>query len=560
MNTIAQRSHWLNLIILVSSIAVGIYLRFDRLTSIPPSLSHDESAIAYSAYSLIQTGADEYGNRFPLLFKSFDDYKLPGMVYATMLPALVFGKTELTARLPSAVFGTLALIVMLGIAREVLGTRRFIRLGSIELDGALFPTLMLSVSPWHINFSRQLFESNGAVFWLMLGTYFLLKSRNHYYLIFFSGLCYVVSLYFYYSVRLIIPFICLTYVILNLKTIQKHLVMTIVALSVSFAVFLPMGKEMLSPGGMERISMVSVTNDPNYLKRRDQYVQTLGAAPTLIQKIVYNRRIALIQTILENYGKNISFHNLFVTGTGTFGALYKFELVLIVFGMIYLWSLSPLARGILLVWIGTAFLPGALSINQPNTLRTLAAAPACSLLSGLGILYALQKSSAYRSNIPILLASLVLVSSFAFEFPKFHYAYFIDNPTHNALSFGDGYKQMIAYVNNHEREYDHVYISGYYWRPYIFFLYWGNADPKDYAKNGFREHYGKYDFSASSWDTNGMKFMDPSFDFTKLSTRSKTLFILSSTEYDIHEKKFDKLEEIDGRIARRVFVAARLKP
>lgn len=520
---------------------LGIYLRFDRLTVIPPALSHDESAIAYNAYSILKTGKDEYGVSYPLLFRSFDDYKLPGMVYSTVPFVVLFGRSEIAARLPSAIFGALAILVMFGIAYELTKSTLF----------SLSSTLFLAIQPWHINFSRQLFESNGAVFWFMVGTYFLLRSRRRYSEILLAGLGYVVALYFYYSVRLVIPFVTLLYLFIYWKTIIKNWKTTLLALLICFVTFFPIGKEMLSPGGMERISIVSVTNDPNYMKKRDDMVRVLGINPSLITKIMYNRRVALFQTIIENYGKNISFHNLFVTGTGTYGALYPFEILLVPLGIAYALTLTRFSKLLIFLWLFTAFLPGAFSVNQPNTLRTLIAAPVFAILSGFGAALAIQKWK---------YAAIFIGIIFIFTFPKFHYAYFVNNPTNNALAFGDGYKQMIAYVKSQESKYDRIYISGYYWRPYVFMLYWGGIDPTVYQHGGNREHFGKYYFTSSSWDTNGIKLMDRAFDFNTLPTSNKTLFILAYPEYQMHQQKFQKIATIDGRHIKNVFIASERIP
>ena len=528
---------------------IGIWLRFDRLTSIPPSLSHDETAITYNAYSILKTGKDEYGMPYPILFRSFDDYKLPGMVYSTVPMVALFGLSELSARLPSAVFGVLSIIVMFGIGLEVFRDKR----------KALIPMFMFAVQPWHINFSRQLFESNGAVFWFMLGTYFLLKSTKKYVYIFFAGLSFVAALYFYYSVRLVIPFVGLFYLIYFRKTAMKEMRTTLLAAAVCLLAFLPLGKEMISPGGMERISIVSVVNDQNYLALREAYVKKMGTTPTIVQKIIYNRRVALVKTVFDNYAKNISPHNLFVTGTGTYGTLYPFEAILVPLGFVALTTLTPFAGMLICIWILTAFLPGAFSLNQPNTLRTLIAAPAFALLSGMGLLYAIQK---VRRNLPkwaTPIAILLMTIMFIIAFPNFHYAYFVNNPTKNALSFGDGYKQMVSYVKAHEYKYDRIVISGYYWRPYIFMLYWSNTDPGFYQKSGRREQFGKYVFSAASWDTNGHKFMDPKFDFASLNANGRTLFILAKPEYVIHQKQFEKISDISGMHTPWVFTAALLK-
>lgn len=520
-------------ILLLLIIILGATLRFYKLTTIPPALSHDETAIAYNAYSILKTGKDEYGKPFPVLFRSFDDYKLPGMVYSTVPFVALFGRSELAARLPSAIYGTLSVIVMYFIMMQLFP------------KAALWSTFVFALQPWHINFSRQLFESNGAVFWFMLGTLYLLKSRTKYSYITHAGVFYVISLYFYYSVRLVIPFVLLLYVATHWKTIVKQTKATAVTAAVCFLMFLPLGINMLSPGGLERISIVSVANDPEFLKRRDEYFQKFGPG---------FHRLALAQTIIENYGKNIHPHNLFVTGTGTYGALYPFEAIFLLFGIIPLFSLPRFPALIILTWLFTAFLPGAFSINQPNTLRTLIAAPAFAILSGIGlhkIINLLPKKSIFTFYTLIFLFTL-----FIHEFPKFLNAYFVDNPSNNAVAFGDGNKQMVEYVTQHESAYDRIYISGYYWRPYIFLLYWGNVDPREYQRSGSRERIGKYSFTAASWDTNGIKLMDPAFDPNTLETSGKTLFILSPQELEIQKRHFKKIDSISGRRASRIFIAA----
>jgi len=538
-------------------ISLGVFLRTWQLTAVPPSLSHDETAIAYNAYSVLTTGRDEYGQPFPLLFRSFDDYKLPGMVYSTIPFAALFKKSELTARLPSAMYGILSIVILYCIAREIL-------IGTKKTKLSLFPVfsaLFLAIQPWHINFSRQLFESNGAVFWFLLGTLFLLKSTRKYPYILLAALSYSIALYFYYSVRLVIPFVLLLYFFMQVHTIRKHWKHSLLAGIIGLLIFFPLGIQMLSPGGRERISIVSVTNDPNFIARREIYTLRIAKNPTLINTIIFNRRVALIQTIAENYGKNISLRNLFVSGTGTYGVLFPFEILLIIIGFFGLLALRPFPALLVCVWIFAAFLPGAFSLNQPNTLRTLLAAPAFAVLSGLGlalIIHTYRSTKRLRPIISIVLA--VLLFSFFYEFPRFYRAYFSDNPMHNALGFGDGNKQVAAYLTAHHKKYTRVYVSGYYWRPYVFFLYWGNTDPTQFQRNGTREQIGNITFAAASWDTSGLKFMDPDFDFRLLPDAKTALFILSEQEYQTHAASFKKIQDIDGRIVPAVFIAAQLTP
>ena len=75
-------------------------LRFWQLGQNPPSLDWDEASLGYNAYSLFKTGADEYGNKWPLAIRSFGDYKPPLYTYLTIPSVAIFGLNEFAIRFP----------------------------------------------------------------------------------------------------------------------------------------------------------------------------------------------------------------------------------------------------------------------------------------------------------------------------------------------------------------------------------------------------------------------------------------------------------------------------
>ena len=86
-------------IFLVLIIVLAFVLRFYRLADYP-ALNADEAAIAYNAYSLIETGLDEHGNSWPVHFQSFNDFK-PGGYFYLVLPFVKFlGLTEWAVEYP----------------------------------------------------------------------------------------------------------------------------------------------------------------------------------------------------------------------------------------------------------------------------------------------------------------------------------------------------------------------------------------------------------------------------------------------------------------------------
>ena len=147
------------IIILFFILTLGISLRLFRLDSRPLGFTWDEAALGYSAYSLLKTGRDEHKQALPIIFKSFGDYK-PGLyVYLTVPSIASLGLNEFATRLPSALMGTILVIVI------YLWTKN------------LWITGLLALNPWAIHFSRGAWESNVSLTLTVLGVVLLIKKR-----------------------------------------------------------------------------------------------------------------------------------------------------------------------------------------------------------------------------------------------------------------------------------------------------------------------------------------------------------------------------------------------
>ena len=90
-------------ILLTIAIVSSLFVRLIFWQKTP--LLWDEAALGYNAYSILETGRDEYGQILPIIFKSFGDYKPGFYVYLTLPFIKVFGLNELSVRLPSIILG-----------------------------------------------------------------------------------------------------------------------------------------------------------------------------------------------------------------------------------------------------------------------------------------------------------------------------------------------------------------------------------------------------------------------------------------------------------------------
>src|SRR3990167_9302289 len=155
-------------ITIILVILLALVLRFWRL-DLYPALNADEAAIGYNAYSLQETGKDEHGNNWPIHFQSFNDYK-PGFYFYLVVPFVkMLGLNEWAVRIPGAALGVGTVLVLYLLVKELFKSEKL----------ALISSLFLSISPWHIHFSRGCWEVNVATFFITLGLWLFLKALNN---------------------------------------------------------------------------------------------------------------------------------------------------------------------------------------------------------------------------------------------------------------------------------------------------------------------------------------------------------------------------------------------
>src|SRR3989339_1253223 len=175
MKNLIKKYKLIILIVLIASV-----LRLWQLGNVPASPDWDEAALGYNAYSIMQTGKDEYGKSFPIILRSFDDYK-PALYTYFIIPFIkLFDLNIVSVRLPSAIFGILTVLATYFLVTELF---KKWEMGNGKMV-SLLTSFLLAISPWHIQFSRIAFEANVSLMFTLAGILLLLKSiRNSFYLI-----------------------------------------------------------------------------------------------------------------------------------------------------------------------------------------------------------------------------------------------------------------------------------------------------------------------------------------------------------------------------------------
>src|SRR2546423_2330350 len=143
--------------------AVALYFLYVPVH--PVGFSIDESSICYNAYTVSQSGCDEYGVSWPLFFRAFGEYKNPTLIYLLAGLFRITGPSIAGARLLVASCGVLS-GVMLGLLAWQM-TRRWVATALVT-----FSTLL---TPWLFESSRLVFEV--AIYPALLALFLLVVWR-----------------------------------------------------------------------------------------------------------------------------------------------------------------------------------------------------------------------------------------------------------------------------------------------------------------------------------------------------------------------------------------------
>jgi 4-amino-4-deoxy-L-arabinose transferase-like glycosyltransferase len=207
-----SRYYSLSTVLLLAFLVLGFLLRFIWLDQIPPGFNWDEASVGYNAYSLAQTGKDEYGKPWPIIIEAFGEHKIG--LYSIMIAPLIklWGLSVFTVRFPNVIFGTLLILTSYWLAR------RFFK---DPLPATLVAGLM-AISPWAIQTSRFTLEWYFGMPATVAAITLLLKAQKQSRLLLLSALFFAVGLYSYHSLRVFIPLFLITFCIVFRRTLAKH--------------------------------------------------------------------------------------------------------------------------------------------------------------------------------------------------------------------------------------------------------------------------------------------------------------------------------------------------
>lgn len=504
------------LFLFLGIIILAVFLRFWQLGSVPVSPDWDEAALGYNAYSVLKTGRDEYGTFLPLSLRSFDDYKPPLYMYLSIVPVWLFGLSVWSVRLPSAVFGTIAVIATYFAVRKLSSESDEHKKRRDSTLLALLAAGLLAISPWHLQFSRIAFEANIGVTLNILGLLAFLYGLTSTSWLMASAFFFGMSLYAYHSERIFAPLFVLTLVILWRKELFLHPKRIAAALCVGILTVLPLIPVVLDKTSLTRLSGTSSLSDTTgLLKRTVQKLEDDIAKNDRFGMMFDNRRFVYGTTLLSGYLSHYSLKWLFVTGDNdrhhapSHGLLYLWELPFILAGLLSLWKRKGRLSLLVFTWLVIAPLAASPTSETPHAIRTLVFLPVFQVLSAFGIVSViswLRKIVPRWHWVPICLYTVLALGNIAFYF----HMYYAHMNIEYSRFWQYGYKQAVEYAEAHKGSYKKVVVSIALEQPHMFFLFYTKYDPKAYlsaggtSSGGFREvrnRFDRYEFRAiGPWD------------------------------------------------------------
>lgn len=489
-------------------------LRLIALDKYPAGLNADEAAIGYNVWSLIQTGKDEHGASWPIVFRSFDDYKLPAYFYLVLPFVKFFGMNVWTVRLPSALLGIASVWLI------------------FLLTGILFPknkhlpyfsALFLAVSPWHLQFSRGGWEVNAATFFILLGILGFLKAleKPKYFLLFVLSL--VLSLYTYPSARIVSPLLALSLVIIFKDQLftsfhGEKLKLILISLFIGIALSIPIAVQLISKEGQARFSGVSLLADTGPYWQALELRRGHLDQDSLYVRAIHNQYFSYGLRFVKNYLSHYSPRFLFITGDEIarskvpgMGQSYIYLLPFYFLGLLWLIKLDSNGKRLILFWFLVAPLAAALTFQSPHALRAQNMVIPFTIITAAGLSVALDflKNLKPKWLMPIFSSIIIILGIYGTS--RYLHQYYVHYPKELPFAWQYGFDQIAAYTKANYDKYDHIIISDRYDQPYIlmaFFLHYPPATlqkelvmtPRD--KFGFStvRSFGKFEFRKIEYD------------------------------------------------------------
>lgn len=483
--------------ILTSLIAIAILARFIGLSLTPAHLSNDEIGVAYDAYSISKTLRDEHNQFLPITFLSHGIYRSALAVYLTIPSIMIFGNSDTSARIPSAVLGSFTIILLGLFVFEITKNTRL----------ALLSSLILAFSPWHFSASRSAMESNYALFFISLGIYLffygLNRQKNWAILASFTSLA--LSIYGYYTQWGLTPLLIFSLLFLYRKTILKR---KIYYLALFLFIFL------LTP---------LLADFTNHLASSRATSDLIVFEPSIVNALsedhfgLFQKGQIVLKAILDKYSGYINLSYLFFFGSHLLpdnnlygvGIFFAPLLIFFIVGLLNIKNIFKKDSTFIYSWLIISPLVPAMSRGDTSSVRALPMVLPLSIIIAAGTLILWN----YLQRNILRIAAILTLAISLFYFSLIYFFYY---PIYRAEDFQYGFEQMAFYIKDHYMEYEKIIVDPrfgnkpfyFYGVPHLYIPYYTYMDPKSVQisyRTSQKIIFDKYEVRHINWHKENLQ-------------------------------------------------------
>jgi 4-amino-4-deoxy-L-arabinose transferase-like glycosyltransferase len=509
---------------------LAFFLRFYQLSQNPPALNWDEVSHGYNAYTLLQTGKDQWGTFFPFFnFRAYGDYPMVLNLYLTIPSIIVFGFNEFAIRFPSAVLGTLFAVLSYFLGKILFNNKKM----------ALILMFLVAISPWTILPSRAVFQSNAAQFFLVLGITSFLYSVNRHrpWLLFIGLLTLGISGYGYHNTRIFAPMIFLVLTLFYKTEIRKLFNQNKKVVAISFLLFLFLTffqlLNLVSGDSRARSKWVFAIDDGaiGYINEQRSTI-----ANPLLGRLVYNKGTYLAVKATSNFLSYLMPNNLFYSG----GTQYQFSVPN--HGVLYILWMPFFYLGLLLViigcykkekhslllisWLILGLVPAIITRDSFQVIRAVTILPVPMIFIVIGI-KKLEEIFSKNENVSKLFTGLFITGSLIL-LVNYWQIFWTTYRQNYSWAWQYGYKEAVFFVKDNYQNYDQIYFTKKYGEPHEFVLFYWPWDPNSYLN----DKNLKWDYHADWYWVDGFdkfNFVNDWEIVDKLKIKNEKLKVLLVT-------------------------------
>lgn len=493
-------------------LVAGVTIFWD-LGKAPNGVLVDEASLGYNAYSVLETGKDEWGDRLPLTLKSFGDYKPSGYIYFAIPFIKLLGLSSLSIKLPSAFAGLFSVLMI------------YLLIRSLSKNNLLsfICALLLASSGWLIYMSRMAWEANLSLALFLGGIYFLVNYNKKLFFLVLSAFFFSLSLYVYVGYKILTPLFLVVFSfyfyrkkLLNKKSLTTYLVI--------FLIFcLPFLYETVYKGAATRFSQVNVFNQAGTAMFINEQRAFCGMKNNKILLsfcyLFWNKATVTLTDFTKKYLASFSTDFLFFTGDQALfinnpdhGGLYFWLLPFFIIGIIkILQSLNKNNYQLILLWLLISPIMPALA-GKPHFVRSNMLLIPVVIICGIGVSKIIEKKILLK-----LIFTIALLASLGVTMVDYLFVY-----TKKAMAWDEYYLDIYKYLKTVDKDYDVIFIKKFNKHPYIYQLFYQSIDPEFFRNNVVRDKFevlsvGKYKYIEGD--------LDNTFCLWQKTGRPKTIYV-----------------------------------